>query len=151
MSICYCASYHIPHLNIENKVPLGFLWHFLHMHCVDFVENALFRSYGNICQSSLPSLLLDRLTMDQTDSCGFFSRRLVCRSSDRSYNSTDSSLNILNCQLSFLISSHVLILLTQHTMVCCNYVRVCNAHSCGHAVVTSLCITLATPAALFLG
>ena len=35
-----------------------------------------------------------KLSMDKRDSDGFFSRRLVCRSSDRSYNSTDSSLNI---------------------------------------------------------
>ena len=32
----------------------------------------------------------------------FFSRRLVCRSTDRSYNSTDSSLVIVYCQLHFL-------------------------------------------------
>ena len=52
------------------------------MHCVDFVENALFRSSGDIAQ----------LTMDIGDSDGFFSRILVCRSSDSSYNLTESSL-----------------------------------------------------------
>ena len=29
---------------VENKVSINFLWHFLHMHCVYFVENALFQS-----------------------------------------------------------------------------------------------------------
>ena len=40
--------------------------------------------------------------MNVGDSDGFFSRRLVCRSSDRSYNSTGSSLIIANCQQCFL-------------------------------------------------
>ena len=44
----------------------------------------------------------DRPSMNKTDSDGFFSRWLVCRSSDRSYNSTGWSLVIVNCQLSFL-------------------------------------------------
>ena len=30
--------------------------------------------------------------MDKSDSDGFFSKRLGCRTNDRSYNSTDSSL-----------------------------------------------------------
>ena len=34
---------------VEIKVALSFLRHFLHMHCVDFIENVLFRNYGNIC------------------------------------------------------------------------------------------------------
>ena len=53
--------------------------------------------------------------MDKSDSDGFFSRRLVYRSSNRSYNSTDSSLSILNSQLRLLISLCILILLTWHT------------------------------------
>ena len=92
--------------------------------CVDFVENALFRSQGDIC---LPSLLLDRLSMGKRDSDGFFSRRLVCtcRSSDRSYNSTDSSLNIF-CWLSI----HV---------VRCDHVVAC-ALSCAYnySLITAL-------------
>ena len=34
---------------VEIKVPLSFLCHFLHMHCVIFVDNALFRNSGDIC------------------------------------------------------------------------------------------------------
>ena len=33
LSVCYQANCYIPSLYIENKVPLGFLWHFQHMHC----------------------------------------------------------------------------------------------------------------------
>ena len=72
------------------------------MYCVDFVENALFKSSGEICRSPLPSLLLDELSMDKRDSNGFFSRRLACRTNYRSYNSTDSSLVIVDYQQSFL-------------------------------------------------
>ena len=28
VSVCYRASYYIPRLYIENKMPLGFLWRF---------------------------------------------------------------------------------------------------------------------------
>ena len=58
-SVCVCVcirvsvttliSCYIPSLYVEIKVVVSFLCHFLHMHCVDFVENTLFRSYGNIC------------------------------------------------------------------------------------------------------
>ena len=49
--VCVCVSVtcYIPHLYVENKVPLGFSWRFQDMHCVDFVESALFNSSGNIC------------------------------------------------------------------------------------------------------
>ena len=107
--VCVCVSvclYHtncyIPHLYVEIKVALSFLCHFLHMYCVDFIENTLFRSYGDICWPPLPSLLFDRLSMNKTDSVGLFSRWLVCRFSDRSYNSNGRSLVTVNCQLSFL-------------------------------------------------
>ena len=40
--------------------------------------------------------------MNKIDSDGSFSRRLVCRSSDRSYNSTDLSLVIVNYQTTLL-------------------------------------------------
>ena len=59
-------------------MPLGFLCWSQHMYCVDFIENTLFKSYGDICWSSLPSLLLDQLSMDKRDSDGFFLRRLAC-------------------------------------------------------------------------
>ena len=43
----------------------------------------------NLCdQLRRLSSLLDRLSMEKTDGDGFFSRWLVCRSSDRSYNLT---------------------------------------------------------------
>ena len=47
--ICYHTSCHIPRLYIDNKVPLNFLWLSQDMYCVDFVENALFKSSGHIC------------------------------------------------------------------------------------------------------
>ena len=44
------------------------------MKCMEFqVENALVKSYGNICSSSWP-LRLDELSMDKTVSDGFFPR-----------------------------------------------------------------------------
>ena len=55
--VCYYTNCYIPRLYVEIKVALSFLCHFLHMHCVDFIENALFRSYGDICWPPLPSLL----------------------------------------------------------------------------------------------
>ena len=33
----------------ENNVPLGFLWHFQDTSCVDFVEDTLSKSSGDIC------------------------------------------------------------------------------------------------------
>ena len=96
LSVCLCVCYHancyIPHFFVEIQVSLGFLCCFQRMHCVDFIENALLKSSGDICWSPLPSLLLDQLSEDKRDSDGFFSCRLVCRTSDSSYNSTDSSL-----------------------------------------------------------
>ena len=77
------------------------IWRFQDMYYVVLVENALFNSSDDICRPPPPSSLLDKLSMDKIDSNGSFSRRLVCRSSDRSYNSTDL-LVIVNCQLHFL-------------------------------------------------
>ena len=116
MCVCVCESewvsvyvfYHasccMPHLYTGNNVPLSFLHRFLLMHCVDFAENTLFRSSGDIkfCWSPLPSLLFDRLSMDKTDSDGFFSRWIVYRSSDRFYTSTGSSLAIVNLSATLL-------------------------------------------------
>ena len=48
LSVCYHASCYIPCLYVENKVLLSFPCHFLLMYCVDFVENALFESSGDI-------------------------------------------------------------------------------------------------------
>ena len=47
VSVCYHTSCYIPGLYDANKVPLGFLWHLQGMNCVDFIENALFKSSGN--------------------------------------------------------------------------------------------------------
>ena len=38
---------------------------------VEFIENALFKSSGEICWSPLPSSLLDELLLDKRDSDGF--------------------------------------------------------------------------------
>ena len=37
------ATYLGPHLYVESKVPLGFLWQYLPMHWMDFIENILFK------------------------------------------------------------------------------------------------------------
>ena len=115
--VCYHASCYILRLYVENTVPLSFLWRSQHMYCVDFVENALFKSSGDICWSPAFFASCDELSANKGDIDGFFSRRLVSRSSDRSFNSTDSSLNTVNCQLAWLgsLTSRVLILLTWHT------------------------------------
>ena len=51
--VCLCVCYHtncyILRLYVEIKVALSFLCYFLHMYFVNFVQNALFRSYGDIC------------------------------------------------------------------------------------------------------
>ena len=47
--VCYRASCYIPRLYVENRVPLGFLCYSPRMYCVDLVENALFKSSGEIC------------------------------------------------------------------------------------------------------
>ena len=49
VSVCYRTGCYILRLYVEIKVPLGFLWRFQDMHCVAFVENALFKSSGDIC------------------------------------------------------------------------------------------------------
>ena len=61
-----------------------------------FAENALFKSSGVICRSSLPSSLSDELPMDRKDSDDFFSVRRVCTVSNSTYmyNTTDLSLMI---------------------------------------------------------
>jgi hypothetical protein len=84
LSVCYHSNYHILGLYIENKVPLGFSWQSQHMYCVDFVDNALFKSFGDICWSPPPSSPLDELSMDETDSDQFISRLVVWTSSDSS-------------------------------------------------------------------
>ena len=47
--VCVCVCVCVPHLYVESQVSLGLLCYFLHMHCVDFDENALFKSSGDIC------------------------------------------------------------------------------------------------------
>ena len=49
VSVTKLAAIYIPGLYVKNKMPLGFPWHFQGMYCVDFVENALFKSSGDIC------------------------------------------------------------------------------------------------------
>ena len=66
--------------------------------------------------------------MDKRDSNGFFSRRLVCRSSDSSYNSTDLSLVTVDYQLRFLpLTLCVLNLLIWHTRGTAAYYVIDNA------------------------
>jgi hypothetical protein len=113
LSVCYHSNCHILGLYVENKAPLGFSWQSQRMYCMYFVENALFKSSGNICRSPLPSSSLDELSIDEMDSDQFISRLAVYRPSDSSYDSTDSSLLTVDYQLRFLglLSSCVLDLL----------------------------------------
>ena len=99
--VCYHTMYYIPPFFTDIHVSLGLLCCFQCMHCVDFVEDALFKSNGNICWSPLPPFL-DQLSMDKRNSNGFFSSRLVCRTSDSSCNSTDWSLVTVDYQPSFM-------------------------------------------------
>ena len=125
MFVCYRASCYIPRLYVESWVSLGFLCCFQRIYwvqmkhlaiCVDFMENALFKSSGEICWSPLPSPLFDELSMDKRDSDSFFSRRLACRTSDWSYNLTDSSLVTVDYQQCFFVFliSYVAKLLIRH-------------------------------------
>ena len=104
MCVCvyHASCYILPDLYVEKKVPFGFLWHFQDLYCVDFVKNALFKNSGDTCSPPLPSSLLDELLMDKRDSDGFISRRIVCRTSDSSYNSTGSPVVTVGYQLRFL-------------------------------------------------
>ena len=57
------------------------------MYCVDFAENTLFSSFGVFAHNHSAftlsyELLMDRMTNGDSD--GFFSGRLVCRSSGSS-------------------------------------------------------------------
>ena len=47
--VCYNTNCYIPCSYVEIKVALSFLCHFLLVHCVDFIDNALFTSFGGIC------------------------------------------------------------------------------------------------------
>jgi hypothetical protein len=48
LCVCYHSNCHILGLYVENNMPLGFSWQSQRMYCVDFVKNALFKSFGNI-------------------------------------------------------------------------------------------------------
>ena len=80
--VCYHASCYSPRLYVENiKALLSFLCHLVHVYCVNFIENTLFRNYGNICWPPLPSLLLDGLLKDKKRQwCLCFNMTIVCRS-----------------------------------------------------------------------
>ena len=69
-------------------------------------------------------MLLDKLSMDKRDSDGFFLRRLACRTNDRSYNLTDSSLITVDYQQSLLAFAKLLIRhvhgLAAYYVIACN-------------------------------
>ena len=111
--LCVCLSvyYHkiscLPRLYVANKVLQGSLWCFQRFYRLAFPENALFKSYGVICWSPLPSSLPGEFSTAKRDSDGFFSARKVYMVSYRSNNTTGSSLIVLYWQLqrSFLAIS----------------------------------------------
>ena len=133
VSVCVSVTMLTGIFFIEIQVSLGFPCCFQRIHCVDFAENALFKSFSDICWLPLPSSLLDQLSVDKRDSGGFFSSRLVCRTSDSSYNSTDSSLVTVDYQQSFMASDFFVCSKTAdhacqaytHTCMAC-YVITCN-------------------------
>ena len=49
LCVCYLSNCHILGLYVENKVLLGFPRQSQRMYCVNFVENALFKSSLDIC------------------------------------------------------------------------------------------------------
>ena len=59
---------------------------------------------STVAYEGITPLLLNELLMDKRDSDGFFSRRLECRSNNRSYNLTDSSLITVDYQQSSRLS-----------------------------------------------
>ena len=144
--VCYQANCYIPRLKVESQVPIGFLCCSQRMYCVDFVENALFKSYGEICWSPLPSLLLDELLMNKRDSNGFFSTRLARRPNDKIYNSTDSSLVTVHYQQCFLACFLCCVkkLLIRHVHGHAVHYAIAHVHSCGcrGKVCTAPCMTL---------
>ena len=107
----------------------GSLRRFKCMHCVDFAEIALFFSFWHhLLTTTAFTMLSDKFLIDRMnnrDSKCFFSRRLVCRSSDSSYNSTGSSLIIANWQQRWHGTRGA---------VAYYYVIAWNVHSCGYSV-----------------
>ena len=98
---------------------------------MDFVENASFKSSGDICWPPWPSSLLDELSIDERDSDGFISRIVVCSSSDSSCNVTDSSQIIVGHQLRFL--ALLCMLCTKSADLACTwhyYLIACNPYNC---------------------
>ena len=82
MCVCvYRTNCYIPRLYVENKVPLGFSWRFQDMHCVASVENALFRSSGDIHHIMQWSYLwlTDYSTLCMVDDYGYCFQMVVCQ------------------------------------------------------------------------
>ena len=100
--VCYHASCNMRCLPIKIGVLQGYLWHFAHLQCVDLAKNALFKSYGVICLPLPRSTVSDQLSMNRSNSDGFFLRRSLRTFSDSSGKMTDSSLFVEKQILSFL-------------------------------------------------
>ena len=92
-SVCYQTSCYIPRFYIESQVSLGFLCCFQHtcMYCVNFDENTLFWTSKVLATfaDQLCFLTSSQWTKGQ-QLMGYFQEN--CRTSNSSYNSTDSSL-----------------------------------------------------------
>ena len=84
LCVCYHAGYYIPCLYIENMVLLCFLRPLLDMHCVAFIVISF--PQVKVTFACLFRFLTDSWTKQESN--GFLLRRLGCRSSNRSYNST---------------------------------------------------------------
>ena len=96
--LCICLSVHlsITKLGATCIVCLSKLGHYrvlygiLNICNVGLAKNALFKSYGAICLRSPSSTVPDELSINRSDSDGFFLRRRVCMFSDGSHKTTDT-------------------------------------------------------------
>ena len=114
-----------------NKVPLGFLRHFQGMNCVDFVVSASFNSSGDICWPLWPSLLLDELSINESD--GFISIIVVCISSD---SSTEGyQLSWLRLLALFCTRSADLACMQYYYVIPYNLYNKLSVHSCGNVTL----------------
>ena len=57
LSVCKLANCYIPRLRASRTVLYDSLWRFKRMYCMDFAEDALFSSSGDIYLGPLPSTI----------------------------------------------------------------------------------------------
>ena len=96
-SVCECVCLLSGY--VENKLLLNFLCHF---HCVNFVENAFSKFWKHLL--TITAFFASWRALDwwkHETAIVSLPRRLVCRSSDNSYSSTNSSLVTVGINYTF--------------------------------------------------